>query len=95
MHDPPLAPTIQFRGTQHRPPCLTSRLPALSLALAKSKASDAWQTLSYTSMMLTADDSIAITYQLFLPFGPNHTVKRWPGPNVNFAMHVRVLRSSS
>jgi hypothetical protein len=57
--------------------------------------SDAWQTLSYTSMMVTGPDSVVLTYQRFFPFGPNQTVKHWPGPNVNFAIQVRVRRSSS
>ena len=55
--------------------------------------SDAWQTLSYTSIMVTGPDSATIAYQRFFPFGPNQTVKKWPGPNVNFAIQVRVVRT--
>ena len=55
--------------------------------------SDAWQTLSYTTMMATGPDSLTITYQRFFPYGPNCSVKSWPGPNVNFAIQVRVLRT--
>ena len=44
-------------------------------------------------MMVTGPDSATVMYQRFFPFGPNQTVKKWPGPNVNFAIQVRVVRT--
>eukprot|EP00038_Savillea_parva_P025505 m.47986 g.47986 ORF g.47986 m.47986 type:complete len:499 (-) comp6947_c0_seq1:76-1572(-) len=52
--------------------------------------SSVFETLSYTSIMVTGPRSAAIAYNQFFykDYGPNHTVKTWPGPNANFVIHV-------
>ena len=44
-----------------------------------------------TSILATGPSSAAITYNKFWykDFGPNKTVKAWPGPAANFAIQVK------
>ena len=55
-------------------------------------SSSVFETLSYTSIVATGARSAAIFYGKFSfkDYGPNKPVKSWPGPNVNFVIHVAV-----
>jgi hypothetical protein len=54
--------------------------------------SSVFETLSYTSIIVTSPTSAAITYNKYWyeEFGPNKTVKHWPGPSANFMIQVEL-----